>query len=150
MENKELLAFAVQAMGNSYSPYSNFAVGACVLFESGKDYLFPTDALHFIETDGAQYNYGYKEGYFDSMISTIEEVSTTDFTTLVENIKKAKSLSERALADIKAEEYANTAEYSGSFNDGRSQYKMNKADAYEKEMETIYREFAEWLAEWEI
>ena len=119
-------------------------------FESGKDYLFPTDALHFIETDGAQYNYGYKEGYFDSMISTIEEVSTTDFTTLVENIKKAKSLAERALADIKAEEYTTTTEYSGSFNDGRSQYKMNNADEYEKEMEVIYREFAEWLAEWEI
>ena len=119
-------------------------------FENGKDYLFPTDALHFIETDGAQYNYGYKEGYFDSMISTIEEVSTTDFTTLVENIKKAKSLAEQALADIKAEEYTTTTEYSGSFNDGRSQYKMNNADEYEKEMEAIYREFAEWLAEWEI
>ena len=119
-------------------------------FESGKDYLFPTDVLHFLETDGAQYNYGYKEGYFDSMIKTIEEVSTTDFVTLVENIKKAQSLAERALADIKAEEYATTTEYSGSFNDGRSQYKMNNADEYEKEMETIYREFAEWLAEWEI
>ena len=119
-------------------------------FESGKDYLFPTDALHFIETEGAQYNYGYKEGYFDSMIDTIEEVSTTDFITLVENIKKAKSLAERALADLKAEEYATTAEYSGSFGDGRNQYKMNNADTYEKEMEVIYREFAEWLAEWEI
>lgn len=119
-------------------------------FESGKDYLFPTDALHFIETEGAQYNYGYKEGYFDSMIKTIEEVSTTDFITLVENIKKAKSLAERALADLKAEEYATTAEYSGSFGDGRNQYKMNNADTYEKEMEVIYREFAEWLAEWEI
>ena len=119
-------------------------------FESGKDYLYPTDAIYFIETEGAQFNYGYAEGYFDSMIKTIEEVSTTDFITLVENIKKAKSLAERAFADLKAEEYATTAEYSGSFNDGRSQYKMNNADTYEKEMEAIYREFAEWLAEWEI
>ncbi len=119
-------------------------------FESGKDYLFPTDAINFIETEGAQFNYGYAEGYFDSMIKTIEEVSTTDFITLVENIKKAESLAKRAFADLKAEEYATTAEYSGSFDDGRSQYKMNNADAYEKEMEAIYREFAEWLAEWEI
>ncbi len=119
-------------------------------FESGKDYLFPADALHFIETEGAQYNYGYKEGYFDTMINTIEEVSTTDFTDLVENIRKAQSLAERALADIKAEEYFTTAEYSGSFGDGRSQYKMNNADEYEKEMEAVYREFAQWLAEWEI
>ena len=119
-------------------------------FESGKDYLYPTDAINFIETEGAQFNYGYAEGYFDSMIKTIEEVSTTDFITLVENIKKAKSLAERAFADLKAEEYATTPEYSGSFGDGRSQYKMNNADTYEKEMEAIYREFAEWLAEWEI
>ena len=119
-------------------------------FESGKDYLYPTDAINFIETEGAQFNYGYAEGYFDSMINTIEEVSTTDFITLVENIKKAKSLAERALADIEAEEYVTTTEYSGSFGDGRSQYKMNNADTYEKEMEAIYREFAEWLAEWEI
>ena len=119
-------------------------------FESGKDYLFPTDAINFIETEGAQFNYGYAEGYFDSMINTIEEVSTTDFITLVENIKKAKSLAERAFADLKAEEYATTTEYSGLFGDGRSQYKMNNADTYEKEMEAIYREFAEWLAEWEI
>lgn len=119
-------------------------------FEGGKDYLYPTDAINFIETEGAQFNYGYAEGYFDSMIKTIEEVSTTDFITLVENIKKAKSLAERAFADLKAEEYATTTEYSGSFGDGRSQYKMNNADAYEKEMEAIYREFAEWLAEWEI
>ena len=119
-------------------------------FEGGKDYLYPTDAINFIETEGAQFNYGYAEGYFDSMINTIEEVSTTDFITLVENIKKAKSLAERALADLEAEEYATTTEYSGLFNDGRSQYKMNNADTYEKEMEAIYREFSEWLAEWEI
>lgn len=119
-------------------------------FESGKDYLYPTDALHFIETEGAQYNYGYKEGYFDSMISTIEEVSTTDFTDLVENIKKAQSLAERAYADLKADEYATTDEYSGSFGDGRSQYKMNNADEFDKEMTAVYREFAQWLAEWEI
>lgn len=119
-------------------------------FEGGKDYLYPTDAINFIETEGAQFNYGYAEGYFDSMINTIEKVSTTDFITLVENIKKAKSLAERALADLEAEEYATTTEYSDSFGDGRSQYKMNNADTYEKEMEAIYREFAEWLAEWEI
>ena len=119
-------------------------------FDGGKDYLYPTDAVYFVETEGAQYNYGYQDGYFDSMIKTIEEVSSTDFTTLVENIKKAQSLAEHAFADLKAEEYTTTSEYSSSFNDGRNQYKMNNADVYEKEMETIYREFAEWLAEWEI
>ena len=119
-------------------------------FDSGKDYLYPTDAVYFVETEGAQYNYGYQEGYFDSMIKTIEEVSSIDFTDLVENIKKAQSLAERAYADLKAEAYATTGEYSSLFGDGRSQYKMNNADEFDKEMTAIYREFAQWLAEWEI
>ena len=38
MENKELLAFAVQAMENSYSPYSGCKVGAALLTKNGKVY----------------------------------------------------------------------------------------------------------------
>lgn len=36
--DKELLELAKQASGNAYAPFSNFKVGACVLFESGKYY----------------------------------------------------------------------------------------------------------------
>ena len=32
----------------------------------------------------------------------------------------------------------------------RVQYIMNDNDAYETEMEAVYTEFAEWLAEWEL
>ena len=39
MENKELLALAVEAMKKSYSPYSNCSVGAALLCENGKVYL---------------------------------------------------------------------------------------------------------------
>lgn len=41
MENlyNELLQEAKNVSNNSYSPYSKFSVGACVLFESGKKYL---------------------------------------------------------------------------------------------------------------
>ena len=35
---KELLNCAIEASKNSYSPYSNFPVGACVLYESGVMY----------------------------------------------------------------------------------------------------------------
>ena len=38
MENKELLALAVEAMKKSYSPYSNCSVGAALLCENGKVY----------------------------------------------------------------------------------------------------------------
>ena len=38
MNNEELLELARNASKNSYSPYSKFAVGACVLYESGSHY----------------------------------------------------------------------------------------------------------------
>ena len=38
MENNELLAFAVQAMEKSYSPYSDCKVGAALLTKNGKIY----------------------------------------------------------------------------------------------------------------
>lgn len=36
MEDRELLDLAFEAMKNSYAPYSNFHVGACVLCKDGK------------------------------------------------------------------------------------------------------------------
>ena len=119
-------------------------------FDGGKDYLYPTDAIYFVETEGAQYNYGYADGYFESMIATIKAVNATEFGDLIENITKAQALADKAFAALKNEEYTTTSEYSDVFGDGRSQYIMNDNDAYETEMEAIYTEFAEWLAEWEL
>ena len=106
-------------------------------FDGGKDYLYPTDAIYFIETDGAQYNYGYADGYFESMIATIKEVNATEFGDLIENITKAQALADKALASLQNEEYTTTTEYAGVFGDGRSQYIMNDYAAYEAEMEAI-------------
>lgn len=119
-------------------------------FESGKDYLYPSDALQFIQTEGAQYNYGYADGYFESLISKIEEVNKTEFSDLVDNIKKAKALTEKALNALENGEYITTTEYSDTFGDSRSQYKMNDYDSYKTEMNEIYKEFSAWLAEWEV
>ena len=119
-------------------------------FESGKDNLFPTDALHFIETEGAQYNYGYADGYFENMIATIKEVNATEFNDLIENITKAQALADKALTALQNNEYTTTTEYADVFGDGRSQYIMNDNATYEAEMEAVYTEFAEWLAEWEL
>ena len=38
MNYEELMEKAVEASKNSYSPYSKFAVGACVITDSGKIY----------------------------------------------------------------------------------------------------------------
>jgi hypothetical protein len=119
-------------------------------FEGGGDYLYPDDAIYFYKTEGAQYNYGYQPGYFDALIAKVESVSKTDFTALVENIRKAQTLAAEAIAEIEAGNYASVAEYSGQFGDGRPQYKMNRAEEFDAKMQETYLEFAEWLATWEL
>lgn len=119
-------------------------------FEGGSDYLYPSDVELFCKNDGAQFNYGYKEGYFDSLVAKVESVSKTDFTALIENIRKAEALAAEALAEIDAENYTAVTEYSTVFGDGRTQYKMNRADEFDARMQATYQEFAAWLATWEI
>ena len=119
-------------------------------FDGGKDYLYPDDALNFIEKDGAQFNYGFVDGYFDKMITTIKQVNATEFNDLILNIQKAEALSKKAYTALKNGEYTTTTEYADAFKDGRQQYIMNDKENFEKEMETIYSEFSAWLAEWEL
>ena len=119
-------------------------------FESGKDYLYPTDALYFIETDGAQYNYGFKDDYFEDMIATIESVNKTAFSDLVEIIKDAKTLCDKAYGELKAGNCSQTSEYSNIFKDGRTQYKMNLSSEFESEMDSVYNAFSTWISSWEL
>ena len=119
-------------------------------FEGGSDYLYPSDAIHFIETDGAQFNYGFKEGYFEDLIATVRSVDKTAFDELVRIIEDAKALSQQAYAELSAGNYQVVNEYSGTFNDGRTQYYMIANETLDKEMQRIYLAFSKWLSSWEI
>lgn len=119
-------------------------------FSGGKDYLYPSDLEIFLFEEDSQYHYGYKEGYFDSLVERIEQVDPNAFKTLTDNIRKAEALASRALEDYKNGEYTSVSEYSNIFKDGRSQYKMNNADEYNANLEEIFREFSKWLGEWEV
>jgi len=120
-------------------------------FESGKDYLWPTDALNFVKEDGYQYNYGYKDGYFDDIVATIESVDKEKFSALVDNVRRAQGLAERALEELEDGMYTMVPEYSDVFNDAdRMQYRMDNQDEFDSLMEDIYGEFSNWLAEWEL
>ncbi|MBQ4055468.1 MAG: hypothetical protein IJD17_07095 [Clostridia bacterium] len=146
---------ATDVISDVYSMYEylNFLCywpGYTAEFGDGEDYLYPSDALYFIQEDGAQYNYGYADGYFDNIIADIKEVNETAFADLVANIESAKAFAEKALAELTAENYTQVEEYSGAFNDGRGQYKMNLSEELETEMETLYRAFSEWLSGWEL
>ena len=119
-------------------------------FNSGEDYLYPTDALSLIESSGARYNYGFKDGYFDTIIASVKDVDPNAFSELVSIIEDAKALSSTAYSELKNGKYTMTSEYDGRYNDGRRQYKMNSADELQGEMDTLYSAFSTWLAQWEI
>ena len=113
-------------------------------------FLYPTDAEKFIYKDGAQYNYGYKEGYFDSIINKIESVDKTAFSDLVDNVKRAKALSEKALSELQNENYTAEYQYVEKFGNHDYVYTLNKGEELKAEMNEIYSEFSDWLGSWEM
>lgn len=113
-------------------------------------YLYPTDAEKFIYTDGAQYNYGYKEGYFDSIISKIESVDKTAFSDLVENIKDAEALAARALSELENENYTSEYKYVEMFEKEDFVYTLTNEKELNDEMDRIYMDFSNWLGSWEM
>jgi len=113
-------------------------------------YLWPADAENYIYKDGAQYNYGYKEGYFDGIIKKIESVDKKAFKDLVENVRKAQALSEKALSELVNKNYTSEYKYIEMFGQQDYVYTLNKGEELKNEMQTVYSEFSNWLGSWEM
>lgn len=113
-------------------------------------YLWPSDAMHFLETDGAQYNYGYKDGYFDKLVASVEKLDKTALSDLVANIRKAEALAAKALGELEAGNYTYEYQYVEMFGVEDNVYKLNLGDELAHEMDQLYTEFAYWLASWEV
>lgn len=121
-------------------------------FDDGvRDYLYPGDALKFVEIEGWQYHYGFEEGYFDSIIATVKEVDATAFSDLVAIVEDARALAEEAYDDLKNGAHSMVDEYSDVFEDGRQQYRSDKAAVLQNRYESLYyNEFSAWIAGWEL
>ena len=113
-------------------------------------YLYPTDAEKFIYTDNAQYNYGYKSGYFDSIVAKIEAVDKTAFADLVANVRKAEALANEALLELKNSNYTSEYKYLEKFDTYDHVYTLTNGEALTKKMSNIYSEFSDWLGSWEM
>lgn len=113
-------------------------------------YLYPSDAENYLYKDGAQYNYGYKDGYFDSIVKTVESVDKTAFADLVANIRKAESLAKKALAELENKNYTYEHKYVEMFGREDYVYTLNNAAELESAMDEIYAEFSNWLGSWEM
>lgn len=113
-------------------------------------FLYASDAESYIYKDGAQYNYGYKEGYFDSIIAKIESVDKTAFADLVANIRKAEALANEALAELENKNYTAEYKYVEKFGKEDYVYTLNKGEELQARMNEVYLEFATWLESWEM
>ena len=113
-------------------------------------YLYAADAENFVYQEGAQYNYGYREGYFDAIIAKIEAVDPTAFADLVANIRKAEALAQEALAELENGNYTSEYQYVEMFGQEDYIYTLNKGDELMARINEIYTEFANWLGSWEM
>jgi hypothetical protein len=113
-------------------------------------YLYPADATYYITTDGAQYNYGYKDGYFDDIVKKIEAVDPTAFADLVANVRSAQALAEKALAELENENYTYERQYIEQFDIEDFVYTLNIGEELAAEMEALYSTFSNWLGSWEM
>lgn len=113
-------------------------------------YLYAADAENFVYQEGAQYNYGYREGYFDAIIAKIEAVDPTAFADLIANIRKAESLAQEALAELENGNYTSEYQYVEMFGQEDYIYTLNRGDELAARMNEIYTEFANWLGSWEM
>ncbi|MBR2024651.1 MAG: hypothetical protein IKA02_02445 [Clostridia bacterium] len=113
-------------------------------------YLYASDALNYITKDGAQWNYGYKDGYFDNIIKKIKSIDETKLNDLVENVEKAKALAEKALKELQDGNYTKEYKYVEMFGTSDYVYSINKGDELKNEMNEIYGEFSDWFGGWEM
>lgn len=113
-------------------------------------YLYAADALNFLQKDGAQYNYGYKEGYFDAIVAKVESVDKDAFADLVSNIRSAEDLARRALAELENGNYTSEEQYVEKFGTTDTVYHLTNGEALAAENDAIYSAFAAWLAKWEF
>ena len=113
-------------------------------------YLYPADAKNYLYKDGAQFNYGYRDGYFDSIVAKIESVDPEAFADLVANVRRAEALAKKALAELEDGNYTYEYKYVEKFGKEDYVYTLTAGKELMGEMNTIYMEFSNWLGSWEM
>lgn len=113
-------------------------------------YLYASDAVNYITKDGAQWNFGYKEGYFDKIIADIRAVDANAFEDLVRNVEAARALSEEAVDELIAGNYTYETKYVEKFGTTDNIYTINKGKELMDRWEEIYKTFSDWLGSWEL
>ena len=113
-------------------------------------FLYASDAKNYIENDGAQWNYGYVDGYFDGIIEDIKAIDENAFADLISNVEKARALAEFALGELNGGNYVGEEQYIEKFDRIDVVYTLNRADELNSRMNELYTEFSAWIGNWEL
>ena len=113
-------------------------------------YLYPQDALNFLTIEGSQFGYGYQRNYFTAIQKVLESLNVDAVKPLVENVKKAETLSRKAEQELLDGHYTEQLQYVEEFGQEDHIFTLNNGEAMQKEMDALYMEFADWLASWEV
>lgn len=113
-------------------------------------YLYASDAEWFIKTDGAQFNYGYQPGYFESIVSDIRSADSSAFDGLIANVEAAEALAQKALAELEDGCYTFELQYVERFDNTDYVYTLTKGTELQNGFDELYYTFADWLGNWEM
>ena len=113
-------------------------------------FLYASDAEKLIKEDGQQWNYGYKDGYFDGIIGKIKEIDENAFSSLVANIERAEALANKAIKELDDKNYTSEYKYVEKFDTYDYVYTLTKGEDLIEELESVYQEFSNWLGSWEM
>ncbi len=122
-------------------------------FTNGEDYLYDTDAIVLITEEGRQFNYGYKDGYFDSLRSKVRAVSQTELENLIKMIDDVEALSKDAVTALQngvgnETVFKKVYKYSKEFEDTRWQFEYN-SNELQTRYNTAFAEFSTWMSSFE-
>ena len=127
---------------NRMYAYADFACNWTTTLNGNAEYTAPIVALYNIQTEDAIYYYGYEEGYFDGIIEEINALEG-DFSALVNNVEKAKAISEKAVLALQNNEYSLS-------EDGSGMYVHKNGDEIKNEYAAVYAEYSQWLEGWSL
>ena len=121
-------------------------------------YLWPSDAERYLKADGSaeyngyvgQFHYGYQEGYFESLIQQIESLGMAETDLLVQNVRDAQSLAERALRELEEGNYTAEQQYIQKFDTTDWVYTLNNGEELSQSWDAVYSVFEQWLASLEM
>lgn len=121
-------------------------------------YLWPSDVERYLKADGSeayngytgQFHYGYADGYFEGLVAKIEALGMTETAVLVQNVRNAQSLAQKALKELEAGNYTAEEQYIEMFDTTDYVYTLNKGEELSADWQTVYSVFEQWLASLEM